>query len=169
MWLLVNKLQHLNLDTASLLRTAEHIADLIRIKTGYNLFDKKNIDMVLGLLPNIGQVLVGSLSGFAVNMVTLLFVLFFMLIGGKEMENYVYDLLPFNDREKRNVLNEINVIVRSNAIGIPLLGIIQGLIALIAYLIFGVPSALLFCVLTCVATRYRDWETDHTQIGRAHV
>ena len=151
-WLLVNKLQHLNLDTASLLRTAEHIADLIRIKTGYNLFDKKNIDMVLGLLPNIGQVLVGSLSGFAVNMVTLLFVLFFMLIGGKEMENYVYDLLPFNDREKRNVLNEINVIVRSNAIGIPLLGIIQGLIALIAYLIFGVPSALLFCVLTCVAT-----------------
>ena len=48
-WLLVNKLQHLNLDTGALMRAAEHIADLIRIKTGYNLFDKKNIDMVLGL------------------------------------------------------------------------------------------------------------------------
>ena len=53
--------------------------------------------------------------------------------------------------EKRNVLNEINVIVRSNAIGIPLLGIIQGLIPhCLSYI--GVPSALLFCVLTCVAT-----------------
>ena len=48
-----------------------------------------------------------------------------MLIGGAKMEKYVYSILPFSDENKKNVLNEINMIVTSNAIGIPLLAIIQ--------------------------------------------
>ena len=151
-WLLVDKLQSLNLDPGVLVSSAEHIAEVIRIKTGYNLLEKENIDTALSFLPKIGQALVGSLSDFAVNVATLLVILYFLLTGGKGMENYMYDILPFDDKEKRNVLNEISVIVRSNAIGIPLLGIIQGAIALVAYLIFNVPSPIFFCLLTCFAT-----------------
>ena len=65
---------------------------------------------------------------------------------------YVYSILPFSDENKKNVLNEINMIVTSNAIGIPLLAIIQGLIALLGYWIFDVPSPFLFGFLTCFAT-----------------
>ena len=75
-----------------------------------------------------------------------------MLIGGAKMEKYVYSILPFSDENKKNVLNEINMIVTSNAIGIPLLAIIQGLIALLGYWIFDVPSPFLFGFLTCFAT-----------------
>ena len=46
----------------------------------------------------------------------------------------------------------INMIVRSNAIGIPLLAIIQGGVAMIGYLIFGAPNILLLGFLTCFAT-----------------
>lgn len=151
-WWFVDKLQNLNLDPGVLVSSAEHIADVIRIKTGYNLLEKENIDTALSFLPKIGQVLVGSLSDFVVNVATLLVVLYFMLTGGKVMEDYMYDILPFDDKEKRNVLNEISVIVRSNAIGIPMLGIIQGAIAFVAYLIFNVPSPLFFSLLTCFAT-----------------
>jgi predicted PurR-regulated permease PerM len=49
-------------------------------------------------------------------------------------------------------MDEIKRMVLSNAIGIPLLALIQGLIAFIGYLIFGVPSPLLFGALTCFAT-----------------
>ena len=45
------------------------------------------------------------------------------------MEQYIYELLPFSDSNKKHVMNEINMIVRANAIGIPLLAIIQGAIA----------------------------------------
>lgn len=44
------------------------------------------------------------------------------------------------------------MIVRSNAIGIPLLAIIQGGVAMIGYLIFGAPNILLLGFLTCFAT-----------------
>ena len=42
--------------------------------------------------------------------------------------------------------------VYSNAVGIPVLAIVQGLVAYAAYLFFDLPSALLFAVLTCFAT-----------------
>jgi predicted PurR-regulated permease PerM len=44
------------------------------------------------------------------------------------------------------------MIVRSNAIGIPLLAVIQGGVALIGYFIFGAPNAWLIGVLTCFST-----------------
>ena len=60
--------------------------------------------------------------------------------------------MPFSDENKREVISRVNVLVISNAIGIPLLAIIQGAIALLAYFIFKVPSPFLFGLLTCFAT-----------------
>ena len=40
----------------------------------------------------------GGISSFIVNMFVLVFVLYFLLIGGKKMEQYVNELLPFNER-----------------------------------------------------------------------
>lgn len=44
------------------------------------------------------------------------------------------------------------MIVRSNAIGIPLLAAVQGVVAYLGYLLFGAPSPLFWGVLTCLAT-----------------
>ena len=93
-----------------------------------------------------------SASSLAVNLFVMIFVLYFMLIGGKKMEAYVNDILPFNEANTQEVIREINMIVRSNAIGIPLLAIIQGGVAMIGYLIFGAPNILLLGFLTCFAT-----------------
>lgn len=43
----------------------------------------------------------------------MIFVLYFMLIGGKKMEAYVNDILPFNETNTQEVIHEINMIVRS--------------------------------------------------------
>ena len=66
------------------------------------------------------------------------------------MEAYVNDILPFNEANTQEVIHEINMIVRSNAIGIPLLAIIQGGVAMIGYLIFGAPNVLVLGFLTCL-------------------
>ncbi len=151
-WLFINKLQNFNLDPTQLMKSAEHIANLIEQRTGYDVLDTSNIMSAVSILPKIGQALMGGISGFAINVAVLVLILYFMLIGGAKMEKYVYGILPFSDENKKNVLGEINMIVTSNAIGIPLLAIIQGLIALLGYWIFNVPSPFLFGFLTCFAT-----------------
>lgn len=151
-WLLISKLQTVNVDTATFVDTITNLADWIRRKTEYDLLSKENISSIASILPGIGQFLMGGISSFAVNLFVLVFVLYFMLIGGTKMEQYIYELLPFSDSNKKHVMNEINMIVRANAIGIPLLAIIQGAIATLGYYLFDAPSALLFGFLTCFAT-----------------
>ena len=151
-WLLISKLQTVNVDTATFVDTITNLADWIRRKTEYDLLSKENISSIASILPGIGQFLMGGISSFAVNLFVLVFVLYFMLIGGTKMEQYIYELLPFSDNNKKHVMNEINMIVRANAIGILLLAIIQGAIATLGYYLFDAPSALLFGFLTCFAT-----------------
>ena len=47
---------------------------------------------------------------------------------------------------------ETRLIIQANAIGIPLLAIIQGFFAYMGYLLFGVESAILYAILTAFST-----------------
>ena len=87
-----------------------------------------------------------------INIIVLLFVLYFMLIGGLRMEGYCREILPFNRDVGSSVMREVHMIVRSNAIGIPLLAVVQGVVAFVGYLVFNAPSPLFWGVLTCFAT-----------------
>lgn len=151
-WLLIDKLLNVNFDPNMFLEKGQHVADLVRERTGYDMLNKENLASMAALLPKVGQALMGSISSFIVNLVVLVFVLYFMLIGGRRMERYIYDILPFNTRNRRSVVAEINMIVTSNAIGIPLLALIQGVVALIGYFIFHAPDPVLFGFLTCIST-----------------
>lgn len=151
-WLLVNQLQNINLDPQAIILPIEQMAGIIKAKTGYDILGSDALSFILSLLPRIGQAVMGGISSFAINLFVLVFVLYFMLIGGKKMESYINEILPFNEANTRNVVHEINMIVRSNAIGIPLLAIIQGGVAMLGYFLFGAPDILILGLLTCFAT-----------------
>jgi putative transmembrane protein len=151
-WMLVDKLQNLNLDPQSIIAPIEEIAGIIKSKTGYDVLGSDTTSFIVSALPRIGQAVMGGISSFIINLFVLVFVLYFMLIGGIKMEAYVNAILPFNATNTEHVIHEINMIVRSNAIGIPLLAVIQGGVAMIGYFIFGAPNALLLGFLTCFAT-----------------
>ena len=151
-WMFVNKVQDFTLDPQSLIDPIRHVAALIHERTGYNLLQETNISSVVAMITRMGQTFLQGIFSFGVNIIMLLFVLYFMLIGGSRMENYCRTLLPFSAIVARNVMSEIYMIVRSNAIGIPLIAVVQGAIAYVGYLICGVPSAIFWGVITCFST-----------------
>lgn len=151
-WLAIINLQNINLDPQALIAPFEEAAAVIKDKTGYNLLSGDSLSFLISSLPRIGQALMGGISNLSVNILVLIFVLYFMLIGGKKMERYVSELLPFNEANTQDVVHEINMIVRSNAIGIPLLAVIQGGVAMIGYWIFGAPNVLFAGFLTGFAS-----------------
>lgn len=151
-WLVIVNLQNINLDPQQIIAPFEEAAQIIKAKTGYNILGGDALSFIISALPRIGQTLMGGISSFSINMFVLIFVLFFMLIGGKKMERYIYDILPFNETNTQDVVHKINMIVRSNAIGIPLLAIIQGGVAMIGYWIFDAPNVLLSGLITGFAS-----------------
>ena len=151
-WMVANKLQDINLDPQTYIAPIQQVAEFIKEKTGYDVLGKDTLSFIMSILPRIGQIIMESISSLAINLFVMIFVLYFMLIGGKKMEAYVNDILPFNETNTQEVIHEINMIVPSNAIGIPLLAIIQGGVAMIGYLLFGAPNILMLGFLTCFAT-----------------
>ncbi len=80
----------------------------------------------------------------------MLFVLYFMLCNGREIERMLNRLIPLRQENINMLASETKRIVRANALGIPLISIIQGLTATLGYFIFGVNEWGLWGFLTGV-------------------
>ncbi len=77
------------------------------------------------------------------------FMLFFMLVNGRKMEENLYEYIPLKDKNVERLGKEFNTLVIANAVGIPLIAVVQGIISLIGYLIFGIPQPFFWFVITC--------------------
>lgn len=151
-WIFMTKLQALDMDTANIIDGVNNVAQWIHDRTGYELMSRENVSYIVSLIPDMSQSLMGGINSFIINAMIMIFVLYYMLKGGKKMEQYIYELLPFSEPDKRAVRREINRIIKSNSLGIPLLAIIQGGVAIAGYYLFGAPYPLFFGLLTCFAT-----------------
>lgn len=151
-WLIINRLETVHITVDSIIAPIQEAENYIKSRFGFDILGSNAVSWMVSKAPIIGQAIMGEISSFIINVFVVVFVLYFMLIGGRTMEDYIKDILPFTPADKQHVLHQIRIIVRSNAIGIPLLAIIEGGIATIGYLIFGVPSLILWGLLTCVAT-----------------
>lgn len=153
-WLVIGNLSHYgaNIQPSELFDVMQRFVSMFKERTGYDLLSQDNISKATSYFSMFLQTFVGQISYFAINAVVLLFVLYFMLIGNREMESFIYSILPFNESNKKLVLNEVKRMVTSNAVGIPILAILQGAIATLGYYLFDVPNPILFGFLTCFAS-----------------
>lgn len=151
-WIIIGEVQNTELVPDRIIGSIKELALLVHERTGYNILGDDSLSFIVSQLSHWGQLIMEALGSLGVNLFVMVLVLYFMLIGGKEMETYLFELLPFSTQNTQEVLCKIKVIVRSNAIGIPLQAIIQGGIATLGYWIFGVSDILLLGVLTSIAT-----------------
>ncbi|SFS86908.1 AI-2E family transporter [Sphingobacterium wenxiniae] len=96
--------------------------------------------------------IINSVAEVAVNLLVTFFVLFFMQVHAKRMETTIYRAIPFTRVSKKEIWDEVNMMVRSNAIGIPILGFFQGLVAMGGYWFFGVENYILLGLLTGISS-----------------
>lgn len=85
-WLLVNQLQDINLDPQTFIAPMQQVAEFIKEKTGYDVLGKDTLSFIVSILPRIGQIIMESISSLAINLFVMVFVLYFMLIGGKSYD-----------------------------------------------------------------------------------
>lgn len=147
-WFLISKLQQVNWNANDILAPVMQTIEAVKEKFGINLVSEKSITFMAGKVTALGQSVINGIGDFFINVAAALVVLFFLLTGGKKMENYLSSLIPMKKVNKMETIDKINVMVKSNAIGIPLLALIQGLIAWVGYVSFGVPNAFLSAFMT---------------------
>ncbi len=129
----------------------DKIHDYIYSKTNIDILSKDNLTKVKD---NVARFSTSALSG-TFNTFTVVastyFILYFMLEKPLFFERLLKSSAPLK-KSNVNLLGEkIRKMVIANAIGIPVVAIGQGIIAIIGYYIFGAPSPILLFALTCVA------------------
>ena len=80
------------------------------------------------------------------------FLLYFLLKNGREVEKFLDRTIPLKEENVNMLGNETINMIRANAIGLPVLAILQGIIATVGYAIFGVQEALLWGFITGVCS-----------------
>jgi predicted PurR-regulated permease PerM len=119
---------------------------------GLSILTQETLMKISGKLTAFAQ---GILSGTLRQVVILIFMylfLFFIMVNGRKLEIFLRRNLPFNPENRGKVLHEVTRMVRSNAITIPTVAFLQGSVALIGYIIFGVREPLLLGVLTAISS-----------------
>ena len=121
-------------------------------KFNIHILDQQNIEKITGQLIPIAQSTLGNTMAVLGNMVMTYLVLFFMLTNHYKIENWLKNNIPLHKDNAVKLLTESRSLIFSNAIGIPVVALLQGAVAMIGYSIFGVKDAILLGFLTAIAS-----------------
>ncbi|MBX9784435.1 MAG: AI-2E family transporter [Chitinophagaceae bacterium] len=133
-----------------LVQGLQSVSAQIKSWTGQELFTTKNIEELQTRIANFLPAFLNSTAIIVSNLLMMLFVYFFMLTNGKQMEKSFDYFLPLHEKNIDILGAETISMVRANAIGIPLISLIQGVFALVGYWIFGVNEFVLWGFITGV-------------------
>jgi predicted PurR-regulated permease PerM len=137
-------------DPATMLSKAQAAVNEIQQRTGVSFveegtlsgFQKKLVDFIPSLINDTGMLLA--------NLGIMLFILYYMLVHGTEMETFFARVIPLKKGNISVLAAETKRLVRASALGIPIISLIQGVVATIGYAIFGVNEYVVWGFLTGV-------------------
>ncbi|MBD8017411.1 AI-2E family transporter [Kaistella pullorum] len=130
----------------------DKIHDFVYAKTKVDLLSKENLDK---LKDSVGKYSTSALSGTFNTLTVVLsmyFILYFMLERPRFFEKLVKSSAPLKKSNVNLLGDKFRNMVIANAIGIPVVALGQGIVALIGYFIFDAPSPVLLFALTAVTS-----------------
>jgi predicted PurR-regulated permease PerM len=112
---------------------------------------EENLNKLSGVIAETLPKILGATFNTLTTIFFMYFILYFMLVNGRKMEVTFYEYIPLKDENVGKLRKEVNMMVVSNAIGIPLVAFAQGVVGLIGYLIIGVNEPFFWFGVTCIA------------------
>jgi predicted PurR-regulated permease PerM len=114
------------------------ISSKIYDKTGATVFSADNAksiaEKVTAFIPRI----LNSTLVVLTNLIMMFFLFYYLLVGGRDAEKYLSQIIPLKPANLNILASETKMMIKANAMGIPVISIIQGFFAALGYWIFGV-------------------------------
>ncbi|SDE30654.1 AI-2E family transporter [Ulvibacter litoralis] len=124
----------------------------IESRLGYDIGSQIDVSSISSWVSDSLQSFAGSTFHIFIAIGIMYFMLYYMFTNKKTVTESLTDIVPFNKSNTKVIGNEIQAMVRSNAIGIPLVALAQGIIALIGFLIFGIEDPFFWFVIVTIGS-----------------
>src|SRR5450432_216015 len=138
--------------SSELMSAIDSFVKNVEQKTGYTFIDDSTIKSLGEFLARNLPSVLGATFNTLTTIIFMYLILYFMLVEGRNMERTLYRIMPMSDTNLNRVAKEVKNMVLSNAIGIPLIALFQGIIAIIGYLVLGVKEPVFWFIVTCITS-----------------
>ena len=146
--MLTSKVTYAVTHSSELIKGIEAMNARLQESMGIDLMTPARLQKLQEYITNVLPSFLGATFNTLTAVAIMYFILYFMLVHAREMEEALYEYIPLKDENVELLGKETKNMVVSNAIGIPLIALIQGVVSLIGYLIFGVPEPVFWFVVT---------------------
>lgn len=119
---------------------------------GFDLNSKIDTGAITGWISENLQNLVGGTFNAFIAIGLMYFMLYYMLTNRVLLKESLKEYIPLSRENIDEIGKEVQMMVRSNALGIPLVALAQGIIALIGFLIFGIEEPFFWFVIVTVGS-----------------
>lgn len=150
--LVIPKLVAIFNDPVQFMIAVKTFSQKIQDATGIELYNGNSLKNATQRIANNLPTFLTGTANFITNLLLMFFVLYYMLVHGNRMEKYLNNFIPLKESNREILRDETNLMIRANAIGIPLLAIIQGLVAMLGFYIFGIKEYGVWAFLAGVAS-----------------
>ena len=106
--------------------------------TGIKLFSDDNSKALANKISAFIPGLINSTANVLTNLIMMFFLMYYLLVNGIIIEKYLDKIIPLKAENVHMLASETVLMIRANAIGIPIICIVQGIFAAIGYLLFGI-------------------------------
>ena len=121
-------------------------------KVGYDLSSQIDTKAITSWISTNLQNVAGGTFNAVIAIGLMYFMLYYMLTNTKDLRKSVNEYIPMDKHNVKEIGVEVKAMVRSNALGIPMVGLAQGIIALIGFLIFGTPDPFFWFVIVTISS-----------------
>jgi predicted PurR-regulated permease PerM len=121
-------------------------------RLGYDLASQIDVGAISSWVSNNLQSFAGGTFNVFIAVGLMYFLLYYMLTDRRLIKNSIGVYVPVSKSNLKIISKEIVAMVRSNALGIPLVALVQGIVALIGFLIFGIPDPFFWFVIVTIGS-----------------
>lgn len=119
---------------------------------GYDLTSQIDVSSISGWLSENLQSFAGGTFNTVIAISIMYFMLYYMFTNRRQLRESLMAYIPINHDNLKLMGREMHAMVRANALGIPLVAIAQGVVALIGFLIFGIEAPFFWAVIVTIGS-----------------
>ncbi|SDR87822.1 Predicted PurR-regulated permease PerM [Polaribacter sp. KT25b] len=151
-FMLGNKIGQVVNNSEKVEEAIKNFAVTFENKYGYDLSSNINVSEISKWLASNLDNFAGSTFNTFIALGLMYFMLYYMLTNRNKLKDSLLEYIPIDDKNLKIIGKEAVAMVRSNAVGIPLVAIAQGLIALIGLLIFDIKDPFFWFIIVTIGS-----------------
>jgi predicted PurR-regulated permease PerM len=150
--MLTNKIGDAVQNSAAVIKALKEQLAKIEDTVGYDLTSQIDPSAITGWLSDNLQNLAGGTFNAFIAIGLMYFMLYYMFTNRTDLRESLKEYIPMHRGNLKEIGIEVQAMVRSNALGIPLVAVAQGIVALIGFLIFGIEDPFFWFVIVTIGS-----------------